>query len=154
MKLIRMLVAGALLVGVLVGGAGPAGAAKPTIERVSVNDTFPDPFLSRACGVRVVTHAQGRLILKRWDRPGTGPLEMTNVNVTLTARAGDNAFRFKDVGADLLRRQANGTLLLKISGQVPFGFKGVLKINVTTGQVVHEPTRMVGTERACAALTR
>ena len=154
MRLTRMLIAAVVVVGGLVGGAGPADAAAPTIERISVDDRFFDQFLTEACGVRVTTHALGRLTLKSWDRQGTGPVEMVNVNITLTARAGDNTYRFKDVGSDMVRRQPNGTLLLRISGQVPFAHKGVLKINLDTGQVVHEPTRTVGTEQVCAALTR
>ena len=153
MKLVRMLVAAAAVVGVIAGGAVPAAAAKPVIERITVDDTFADQFLSRECGVRVETRAQGRVTFKSWDRQGTGPVEMVTVNVTLTARAGDNTYRFRDVGSDMIRRLPDGSLLVRISGQVPFAFKGVLKINLDTGQVVHEPTRMVGTERACAALT-
>ena len=153
MRLTRVLVVVGVVLGLLVGGTGPAVAAKPVIERISVDDTFVDRFLSQACGVRVVTRAVGRLTFKTWDRTGTGPIAMTNVNVSLTARAGDNTYRFRDVGSDLVRRQPDGTLVLKISGQVPFAFKGVLKVDLTTGQVLHEPTRTVGTERVCAALT-
>jgi hypothetical protein len=153
MRLTRMLMAATVAVGVLVGGAGPAAAAKPTIERISVDDTFVDRFLSRECGVRVVTQVVGRITFKTWDRTRTGPVAMTNVNLTFTATVGDNTYRFKDVGADLVRRQPDGTLVLQIAGQVPFGFKGVLRINLYTGEVLHEPTRTVGTEKACAALT-
>jgi hypothetical protein len=135
------------------GAATPALAAPPVIERVPVDDTFVDEFLTEACGVPVTSRAVGSLTFKTWDRTGTGPIEMTNVNISITATAGDNRVRFRDVGADLVRRTPDGTLVLMIAGQVPFAHKGVLKINPETGEVLHEPTRTVGTDRVCAALT-
>jgi hypothetical protein len=150
----RAILAGVLLVVAMLGGTGIAQAEKPRIERVDVNDTFVDRFLSRECGVRVTGTATGRVTFKEFDREGTGPLFAVNINVLLTLTAGDNTVRIRDVGSDMERRQPDGTVLLRISGQVPFGFKGTLKINLTTGEVVHEPQRTQDTGAICAALTR
>ena len=45
--------------------------------------------------------------------------------------------------------------LLSIIGQLPFDFTGVLKINLDTGDVVHEPSHDISgrLEEACDALT-
>jgi hypothetical protein len=43
--------------------------------------------------------------------------------------------------------------VLSIVGQVPFDFKGVLKIDLGTGEVLHEPTAPYDTTKVCAALT-
>jgi len=78
---------------------------------------------------------------------------LNTVNVKGTATAGANTFRFHDVGNDHLRITPDGALVLSITGQVPFEFKGVLKIDPDTGEVFHEPSRTDDTTRACAALT-
>ena len=78
-----------------------------------------------------------------------------------TAQAGDNTYSFRDVGADHLQVKPDGTEILMIIGQIPFGigddplgFTGVLKINLTTGEVILQPQHsMGGVEEACAALT-
>ena len=44
--------------------AGSAGAAKPTFELITVNETFPDDFLTAECGVPVTTHVEGRILLR------------------------------------------------------------------------------------------
>ncbi|MGY1651721.1 hypothetical protein [Geodermatophilus sp. SYSU D01119] len=140
---------------VLLGLAAPALAAPPTFERVQFDDTFSDEFLSEECGVDVTTRAVGQVTTRTFDRKGTGPLVLTTVNVSLTATAGDNTVRFRDVGGDLLRREPDGTLVLSIIGQLPFQFTGVLKIDPDTGEVLHEPANTTDDEleRVCAALT-
>lgn len=42
-----------------------------------------------------------------------------------------------------------------VIGQLPFDFNGVLKIDVTTGEVIHEPRAVKAGEvvKACAALS-
>ena len=132
----------------------PAMAAPPQIDREVVDDTFDDDFLSEACGVDVVTRAQGRVTERSFERDGTGLRNLRTLNITLTATAGDNSIRFRDVGADVIRVTADGTMVLSIIGQVPFDFTGILKINLDTGDVIQEPQHFTGdTTRACAKLT-
>ena len=128
-----------------------AYAKAPTIETEAVGpETFFDEFLSEACGVDVYTTIVGRRTQRTFDRV-TGVQVVNTVNLSLTARSGDNWFRFRDVGADVVQN-AGGTLTLLIIGQVPFDFRGVLKIDLATGDVIHEP-HFVDADRACAALT-
>ena len=135
--------------------AGPVMAAAPVIERTLVDDVFVDRFLTQQCGVPVVTRAQGAVTTRTFAGRGTGPRQLTTVNVRLTATAGENTVRFRDVGADLVRQRPDGTLLLSISGQVPFEFTGVLKIDLTTGGVVQEPQHRTDDDlqEVCAVLT-
>ena len=140
----------------LVGGAAPAAlAAPPTFERIPVNDLFDDEFLTGECGVPVTTTAVGHITIRTFDRAGTGPTDLTTVNVTLTVRAGDNSYRLKDVGADLVRREPDGTFVVSIIGQLPFDFTGVLKVDPDTGEVIQQPQHSTAgdLEEACAALT-
>jgi hypothetical protein len=133
--------------------AGPAGAAKPTTEVIEVDDLLdPDDFLTEECGVKVATRIVGKVRLREFDRT-KGTVAVNNVNFTLTATAGDNVARFKDVGADHARITPDGQLILSIIGQVPFEFKGVLKIDPETEEVFHEPSAAYDTTKVCARLT-
>ena len=142
-----------LVVAALAGPAAPAG--KPTFERIAVDESFDDDFLTEACGVPVTTHVQGHVIVRTFPGEGTGPAELTTINIAFTATAGDNTYRFRDVGADLVRIEPDGTAILAIVGQVPFGFTGVLKIDLETGEAILEPQHSLEgrIENACAALT-
>ena len=127
---------------------GPANAAKPTVEVIEVDETIADEFLTEQCGVDVTTHIVGRVRLRDFDRT-KGTVTVNNVNLTLTATAGDNTARFRDVGADHARITPDGQLILSIIGQVPFEFKGVLKIDPETDEVFHDDARRT-TPRASA----
>jgi len=117
------------------------------------SDTFPDEFLTEACGVAVTTTVTGRVTFLDFpDRP-VGPQDLRTINAAFVARAGDNQARFRDVGIDLVRVEPDGTVVLSIVGQVPFGFTGVMKINLDTGEVILEPQHIVDTTRVCRLLT-
>ena len=113
-----------VIAAVLVPGAF---AGKPTMERFDADDTFADGFLSAECGVAVTTHIQGHIIFRTFA--GGGNVELNTLNFALTAMAGDNTYRFRDVGADHVQVTKDGTEILSIIGQIPFDFIGVLKIN-------------------------
>jgi hypothetical protein len=142
-------VLGALLVVVL--GATAAAAQAPVKEVIQFEDTFADEFLSEECGVPVTTTVTGRVTLFTLD--GVGLQELTTLNVSFVATAGDNQARFRDVGGDQVRVQPDGTVILSIIGQVPFDFTGVLKIDLGTGEVILEPHHDVDTTRVCERLT-
>ena len=81
--------------------------------------------------------------------------------LTQAARAGDNTYSFRDVGAEHLQVQPDGTEIFMLIGQIPFGvgddprgFTGVMKINLTAGEVILQPQHSIGgVEEACAART-
>lgn len=135
---------------------GAASAAKPTVDRIPINETFVDDFLSEECGVTVTTTAKGRITVRTFDRE-KGLVQLVTINVGLTARAGDNVVRFRDVGSDATRITPDGTVIMRISGQIPFEFKGTMKVNLETDEVILEPRR-ISAERqlakACAILTQ
>lgn len=146
------IIALALAAGTL--AAAPAMAAGPVIERIPIDDEFSDTFLSEECGVEVVTRATGMVIMRSFG-DGTGPVELQTINVGLTATAGDNTVRFRDVGADLLRQLPDGTLVLSVTGQIPFAFTGVIKFDPETGEVFQAPHNSTAdnVDRFCARLT-
>jgi hypothetical protein len=145
--------AGLLVVGAVIPPSATAG--KPALERFDVDETSPDEFLTEACGVPVTTRAQGHVIVRTFSGEGTGPVELRTLNIALTAMADGNTYAFRDVGADLVRVEPDGTAILMIIGQIPFGFTGVLKIDLETGEAILEPHHSLEgrLEEACAALT-
>jgi hypothetical protein len=143
-------VLGALLVVVL--GATAAAAQAPEKEVIAVDDTFEDEFLTDACGVEVTTTVTGSITVFTFP-DGTVLQELTTLNLAIVATAGDNQARFRDVGIDQVRVAPDGTVILSIVGQVPFGFTGVLKINLDTGEAILEPHHIVDTTRVCELLT-
>ena len=135
--------------------ASGATAGKPVIERFDIDETTPDAFLTAACGVPVTTHVEGHVIERTFTGGGTGVAAVRTLGLALTATAGDNVIRFRDVGADVERIEPDGTAILSIIGQVPFDFTGVLKIDLETGEAILEPqhTTAEDLDAACAALT-
>lgn len=134
----------------------PGGmAAKPTFERIDVDETAPDEFLSEVCGVDVTVHARGHIITRTFAGDKTGAAQVRTINVGLTATADGNTFRFRDVGVDLVRVKPDGTAVLMIVGQIPFAFTGALIIDLETGEAILEPQHSLegDLEEACAALT-
>lgn len=140
---------------VAVAVAAPGAlAAKPDMVRIDRDDTFHDEFLSEECGTDVWTHIRGHIILREFDRD-KGLVSLNTLSFELTAMAGDNRYSFRDVGADQVRMTKDGPII-SIIGQIPFGFNGVLKINLDTDEVIHEPGHSSGDQQlaeACAALT-
>jgi hypothetical protein len=151
--------AGGWVVGVLLltglVWAGVATGAPPTTERIDVDETFADDLLTAECGVPVTTTAQGHIIVRTFSGEGTGVAQVNTISIGLTATAGDRVFRFRDVGADVVQIKPDGSLVLLISGQVPFAFAGVLKIDPETEEVILEPRDRSEEQlaKACQALT-
>ena len=137
-----------------VGVAPSAFAETPTIERIDIDESFDDDFLTEECGVPVTTRVLGHITIRTFEGRGTGAAELGTRNLAFTAASGDNTYRFRDVGADLLRVEPDGTAILMIIGQVPFEFAGVLKIDLETGEAIREPQHSLegNLEKACAAL--
>ncbi|GAA1769591.1 hypothetical protein [Agromyces humatus] len=139
----------------LIATATPALAAPPTIEKIPIEFTFEDDFLTAECGVDVTTTLSGFRIERGWLDGGGNVLSLATIRVAGTASSEFGSFKVMDVGADQLKVAPDGTLTLSIIGQVPFNFKGVLVVNADTGEVVKEP-HFTGDEqlaRACEVLT-
>jgi hypothetical protein len=143
-----------LLVAGLVRPAVALGAA-PVIERIDIDEEFADELLSEACGVAVTTTVSGHIIFRTFPGEGPGVAGLNTLNLSLAATAGDRTFRFRDVGADLVRIEPDGTAVLSVIGQVPFAFAGVLKIDLETGETILEPRDRSEEQlaKACAVLT-
>ena len=144
-------VLGALFVVVL--GATAAAAQAPEKEVIQVDDTFVDEELSEECGVEVTIHITGRVTIFTFPDDGVGLQQHTTLNLAGVATAGDNQIRFRDVGGDMVRVHPDGTVILSIIGQVPFGFTGILKINLETEEVILEPHHVVDIAEVCEQLT-
>jgi hypothetical protein len=135
--------------------AGPAAAAAPTITRMPVYDQFDDLFLTEQCGVPVTGIAEGFRILREVGGDNGNLTSVLTLNITVTLTAGNNTVRLKDVGADLARTTPDGDPIVQQVGQLPFQFKGAVRFNAETGEVLLEPRDISQKqiEQVCAALT-
>ena len=149
----RLACAAALIATTALATAPPALAQPPVMDRIQIDETFPDDFLTAVCGVPVTTTVRGQITTISFPGEGIGSTELTTINLSFTATAGDNTVRFKDVGADLVRVEPDGTAVLSVIGQIPFGFTGVLKIDLETGEAILEPQHFRDVADACAVLT-
>ena len=151
---VTVYVTGVLLLAGLAGPAAGLGAA-PVFERITVDESFVDDELSEACGVAVTGTARGHVTLRTFP-DGSRLATVNSINVGITLSAGDNTFRLRDVGADVARVEPDGSVVLLISGQVPFSFAGALKIDPETEEVLLEPKDRSEAQiaKACAFLTR
>jgi hypothetical protein len=126
----------------------------PEMETITFSDSFEDEFLTEECGVEVTISLTGRVKFFTFPDQPIGPQDITSIHVNIVATAGDNQARFNDVGIDLVRVEPDGTAVLMIVGQVPFGFTGVLMIDLETGETILEPQHVVDSSRVCRLLTR
>jgi hypothetical protein len=151
----RTALAAALFLGV-VSATAPAVAAQPVVERITVDDTFTDKDLAAACGVpEVTTTVSGTVITRAFGDSGTGVLQLNTLNLSVTFQAGDNTVGLRDVGADQLREAPDGSLILSIIGRAPFAFRGVLKLDPETEEVILQPKDWDASDlqRVCDRLT-
>ena len=137
--------------------AGSAVAAKPTVEKIVVDDTFQDDQLAAACGLNpgdVTTVATGHITIRTWGEDSPNAFVRT-INVMLTATGPGGTYRFHDVGADRARIADNGDIIVLVTGQVPFDFTGSIVVNDTTGEILRPAHHDISgrLEAACAALT-
>ena len=134
----RTITAACIAASVLLWGTG-VDARKPEFERISVNDSGVDAFFSNLCGFQVIATSVGHITVRTSPDRTVGAVAVVTVNVQTTLSANGNEYTFRNVGADVLRITPEGELILSIIGQLPFSFTGVLKINLSTDEVVLEP---------------
>jgi hypothetical protein len=65
--------------------APSAFAAKHTFERIDIDETFDDGFLTEECSVPVTTHAEGHITLRTFEGRETGTVAVNTLSVALTA---------------------------------------------------------------------
>ena len=130
----RALVLGLLAVFAL---AAPVHAARPTVERVPIDDHFVDDFLSDECGTEVTADVTGHAIFRIWE-DADGPVrELNNFAVTLRWSSEHGSILAKDVGADRITYLDDGSLIQVVIGSVQaFSAKGIGRIYADTGRTV------------------
>ena len=136
--------------------APTASGGTPTRERIEIDEMFVD---ATTCSFAISVHSVGHAIMREYDR-AKGVVSLTTLNIKSVAAANGKSVRVHDVGSDQIRIAPDGTVILSIRGQIPFGpsgsdpgFNGVIKINMETGEVLHEPSAVKDRAGAlCAAL--
>jgi hypothetical protein len=136
-------------------------AATPTIERIAIDETFHDDFLSDVCGIDVEVHALGHRMTRLSSGDDGRLIETSTVNISFTATSAEGRYRFRDVGADVTRITKDG-VVVQVIGKLPFWFNGVVWIDLNDfadpfdDEIIKGPTGpdLFGSmlEAACSAL--
>jgi hypothetical protein len=146
------------LLGVVVAGMAalclscPAARAEgPVVEHVIIEGAGFDEFLSDACGFPVLFSESGRVTIRTFVDGGK---RVQTINLATTVSANGNQTVLREAGAEITRVTPEGVAILSISGQRPFLFTGVLKINLETGEAVLVPQHFTGENvvRVCSIL--
>ncbi len=132
-----------------------AAAATPERQTVTFFLTIQDEVLTETCGVEVTRTESARIVFLTFPDREVGPLDLRSIHVDVVVTAGDNSVRLHDGGVDLLEVQPDGAHILMIAGRVVFQtVTGLLKVNLTTGEVITEPQETISIPRICEMLTR
>jgi hypothetical protein len=136
--------------------------AAPARDSVSLNDPAIDAdesaFVSDLCGFAIDADVSGHIgfvTLGREGSPGTSQLNLYDVHATYTNPANGNVVRLRDIGPDRFYVQ-DGVAYVAVTGrsETGSGIVGVVKIDLATGEVVHQAGNDIGVlyDRICAAL--
>lgn len=110
----------AALVGVLTALlAVPVAAARPEISTETVEETFPDEFLSDACDFPVTVTISGTTRTRTWlDAEGNPTRLVFTINVHGSLSAGGQTLRFVDAGMDKVTFLEGGGVRVEIHGNI------------------------------------
>jgi hypothetical protein len=98
---------------------GPVSAAAPTTERIPVDETFVDDFLSDACGVTVTVHETGHFILRTWtDATGQEIRALNTYALSDTFSSVNGSVSGKNVGPDRITFNADGSIIITTIGNI------------------------------------
>ena len=153
----RLLCTAALALGAAAAVAPAATlAAGPDIRTIPVHDVFVDSDLNAACGLETsLTVLDGEVTVRTFERDaGLQRVNTVNIRGAITAPGG--TFALRNIGADVYRVAPDGMLLVTFTGIGTFNFAGSFTLNLTTGEVIREPRRILfdsDLAAACDALS-
>lgn len=132
-RIVRVLAA-AIVVTLAV--TGPALAGKPQMEKIPVDETFVDDFLSEACGAEVSVHFYGHFIIRVFtDADGNPVREVNNYAFSNRFSSAHGSVFAKDVGADRITYLDDGSLIQVIIGSVQsLSVPGLGRVYADVGQ--------------------
>lgn len=138
------------LLGVVLAAAPANAAGKPVMERIVVDETFVDAFLSTECGTPVTVVVSGHFMTRSWFGADGNPVrELNNYALTVTWSSANGSITAKDVGADRATF-LNGNIVVIIIGNVTsisipgqgriYSDVGRAQFEITFGAPGQEPT--------------
>jgi hypothetical protein len=99
--------------------ATPAAAARPEMFTETIDETFPDEFLSEECGFPVSVTLSGTVRVRIWlDAEGNPTRELVTINIRGTIGAGAGTLSFVDAGMDKATFLPGGGVRVEIHGNL------------------------------------
>lgn len=122
--------------------AVPVQAARPTVERIPVDDHLVDDFLTEACGTEIRADVTGHITIRVWEDGDGDPVrEVNNFAVTIRWSSEHGSVLAKDVGVDRITYLDDGSIIQVVIGSVQaFSAKGLGRIYADTGRTVFHIT--------------
>jgi hypothetical protein len=124
-------------------------------KETPINDTFPSPFLTEACGFPVTVTATGTVRNMKFPGRAVGPQEIEIGNIVWVAEANNKTVRFQNVGMEMHLVEPDGTTITIKAGHHPpvLGeITGVVKFNSETGEVIQQSHKVSDPSRICQQL--
>ena len=156
MKIMPRLVGASCAVVLATFAAPSAVAAPPEFERIEINETSEQEFLTEECGVSVIETAQGTITVRELEDPDGRLESVVNINVVVEVASEFGVVRGRFVQTEVVKSSPDGQVTLQSAGRVPGGFAGLLVIDLDSGEAIKEPQMQVGErqlESTCATLT-
>jgi len=113
---IALILASALLaVGVF---ASPAAAGKPLMDRVDIEDSFRDDFLSEVCGTDIWLDVSGHAIFRIFGDPNDPTRELNSFAIMRTFTSANGSISTVDVGPDRVWYNDDGSIDIFVTGNI------------------------------------
>jgi hypothetical protein len=115
----RLMLRSIVLAALLAAVAQPAAAAKPLIERISIDDQFTDPFFSAECFFEVTFTATGSVLVHTWETDdGEVARQVVNYAIRASYSANGNTLHAVDTGVDTFTVYPDGSMLFHVVGSI------------------------------------
>jgi hypothetical protein len=115
--------------------AAPVSAARPQMERITVDDLFVDEFLSETCGIEVMGHFTGHIIFRAFtDATGSVVREVNNFALSGRFWSELGSVGFKDVGVDRVTYTPDGFINVIVGNVQSISVPGEGRVYANVGQ--------------------
>ena len=132
LRRIALILASALLaIGVF---ASPAAAGKPLIDRVDIDESFRDDFLSEVCGTDIWVDVTGHAIFRIYGDVNDPIRELNTFAIRRTIYSANGSISTVDVGPDRVWYNDDGSIDLFVTGNIgPLQVPGKGRVVANTG---------------------
>ena len=98
--------------------ASPAAAGKPLMDRVDIEDSFRDDFLSEVCGTDIWLDVSGHAIFRIYGDVNDPTRELNTFAIRRTISSANGSISTVDVGPDRVWYNDDGSIEIFVTGNI------------------------------------